>query len=432
VENQRTFRRSIEEDRVLGGVCAGIARQYRLDLTRVRLAFLILTLFFGFGLFAYLALWLAVPEQDKTEADWEIQPSGLLTWIGRILLSLFVPAVFFIVMRIGFIWLREGQAHQVLIALVAVIWGVGGVALLYVIANAIVEQLSPRWRSAMLPFVFVGPALAILSWYLFIPVLRSLHASLMDARTDAFVGIDNYVYAFTDRTMVEAFRNNVIWLVVGTGLTVAFGLLIAVLADRTHPVFEVVSKSIIFVPMAISFIGAGVIWRFVYAFRPPGQPQIGVLNGIITALGGEPLGWLTIQPWNTLLLVAVLIWMQAGFAMVIFSSALKGVPSELLEAGRIDGANEVQVFANITIPYISGTIITVSTTILLLTLKIFDVVWAMTGGQFGTNVIGTVFWRQMFTFVHNGRASSIAMILLILVLPVMWYNLRQFQEQEAF
>jgi len=368
---------------------------------------------------------------ERIEAYERIRGSEFLAWIYRIVLSVVVPLIFFIVMRAGFLWLREGDAHQVLIAVVAIVWGIGGFALLYVIANMLVEQLPDQWRSALLPFVFVGPALAILSYYLVMPVVRSFLASFQDAGTQSFVGLDNYAYAFTDRVMRESFRNNVMWLVLGTGFTVIFGLLIAVLADRTHPAFENGVKSLIFLPMAISFIGAGVIWRFMYASRPAGTPQIGVLNAIWVALGGEPIGWLVMEPSNTIMMIVVLIWMQTGFAMVILSAALKGVPQELLEAGRIDGANEPQIFLRIMVPYIQGSIITVSTTILLLTLKVFDVVWAMTGGQFGTNVIGTVFWRQMFTFRHNGRASAIAIVLLILVIPVMWYNLSQLK-QEAF
>ena len=368
---------------------------------------------------------------EKTEILGRTVGSELLTWLYRIVLSVVVPVVFFIVMRAGFIWLRRGDAHQVLIAAVAIVWGIGGFAMLYVIANSIVEQLPDEWKTALLPFVFVGPGLAILAWYLVMPVIRSFVNSFQGPTASNFVGLENYLFIFTDRVMLEAFRNNVLWLVLGTGVTVAFGLLIAVLADRTVGPFETAVKSLIFLPMAISFIGAGVIWRFMYAFKPAGQPQIGVLNAIKVALGGEPVGWLTISPTNTLLLIVVLIWMQTGFAMVILSAALKGVPEELLEAGRIDGANEVQVFFRIMVPYIQGSIVTVSTSILLIALKIFDIVWAMTGGQFNTSVIGTVFWRQMFTFRHNGRASAIAMVLLVLVLPVMWYNLQQL-EQEAF
>jgi alpha-glucoside transport system permease protein len=430
--NNRVFRRSVEDDRIFGGVCHGIAKHYGLDLGRVRWAFLLLTLFFGFGIAAYLTLWIIIPEEEIEIKDWEQRPVGILPWLGRVLISFVSPLILFIVFRAGFIWLRESEANQLLVAFVAIIWGVGGAALLYVVSNYIVEQFSPRWTSALLPFVFVGPALAILGWYLVMPVFRSLRASFYGANSEQLVGLDNYIYVFTDRVMLEAFRNNIYWIILGTGLCVVFGLIIAVLADRTHPSFEVGIKSLIFLPLAISFIGAGVIWRFVYAFNPAGQAQVGVLNAIKTALGGDPVGWLTIQPWNTPMLIIVLIWMYTGYAMVILSAALKGVPAELLEAGRIDGASEVQVFLRIMIPYIQGTIITVTTSILLFSLKIFDIVWAMTGGQFGTNVIGTVFWRQMFTFVNDGRASAIAIVLLVLVLPVMWYNLSQLEEQEAF
>jgi alpha-glucoside transport system permease protein len=428
----KTFRRSIDDNSVIGGVCEGLAKHYGLDAGRIRWAFLVLSLFFGFGILAYIALWIAIPRAEGAAEEEEGRPTGLVSWVARIGISLIVPLIFFIVMRAGFIWLREGEAHQILIAVVAIVWGVGGTALLFVISNAIVEQLNPKWRSALQPFVFVGPALVILGWYLFMPVVRSLRASFFGANGAEFVGLENYVYVFTDRVMLQAFRNNLLWLILGTGFTVIFGLLIAVLADRTHPAFEVIVKSIIFMPMAISFIGASVIWRLVYAYKPASQQQIGLLNAIITAFGGEPVGWIAEEPINTLLFIVILIWMQAGFAMVILSAALKGVPTELLEAGRIDGASEVQIFFNIMIPYIQGTIITVATSILLNTLKVFDIVWAMTGGQYGSHVIGTVFFRQMFTYGHDGRASAIAIVLLILVIPMMWYNLKQFQEQEAF
>ena len=223
------------------------------------------------------------------------------------------------------------------------------------------------------------------------------------------------------------------WIVFGSTLSVVVGLLVAVLADRSK--FERVSKSLVFLPMAISFVGASVIWNFIYEVRPPDAPQIGLLNAIAVALGGDPHPWdkwAAIAPWNNLFLVLIVIWLQTGFAMVLFSAALKGIPEELLEAGRVDGANEVQLFFRIMVPYIMGTIITVWTTVIIFTLKIFDVVWVMTGGQFGTHVIATQFYRQSFTARNSGVGSTIAIILLITVIPVMIYNLRQFREQEAF
>jgi alpha-glucoside transport system permease protein len=214
---------------------------------------------------------------------------------------------------------------------------------------------------------------------------------------------------------------------------VAFGLVVAWLADRSK--FERLSKSLIFLPMAISFVGASVIWNFMYEVRPIDAPQIGLLNAITVALGGQPHPWdkwAAIAPWNNLFLIIIVIWLQTGFAMVLFSAALKGISEEILEASRVDGATEMQIFLRIMIPSIMGTIITVWTTIVIFTLKIFDVVWVMTGGQFGTHVIATQFYRQSFTARNSGIGSSIAIILLLAVVPVLIYNLRQFREEEAF
>jgi alpha-glucoside transport system permease protein len=256
---------------------------------------------------------------------------------------------------------------------------------------------------------------------------------LQQLSSQAFVGLSNYRAVFTESLMLEAFRNNLMWIIFGSTFSVVFGLLIAVLADRSS--FEKTAKSLIFLPMAISFVGASIIWNFIYEYRPEGQTQIGLLNSIVTGLGGTPQAWpqwVEIVPWNNLFLIVIVIWLQAGFAMVLFSAALKGIPEELLEAGRIDGANEFQIFFRIMIPYIRGTLISVWTTIVIFTLKIFDVVWVMTGGQFGTHVIATQFYRQSFTNRNSGFGSAIAIVLLIAVVPVMIYNLKQFREQEAF
>jgi alpha-glucoside transport system permease protein len=217
---------------------------------------------------------------------------------------------------------------------------------------------------------------------------------------------------------------------VGTSVSVILGLLIAVLADRSR--FEVVAKAIIFLPMAISLVGASVIWRFIYAYAPEGQPQIGLQNAILAAFNIPPQSWLTLQPWNNIFLVLVMVWAQTGFAMVLLSAALKGVPSDLLEAAQVDGATEVQSFFRIIIPYIQSTILTVTTTIAIGTLKIFDVVFVMTGGQYGTSVVGTEFYRQFFTNRNFGYGSAIAIVLFVAISPVIIYNLRQLQKQEGF
>jgi alpha-glucoside transport system permease protein len=252
-------------------------------------------------------------------------------------------------------------------------------------------------------------------------------------QSDAFIGFRNYVDIIYKPDLRVALRNNALWIVFGSTFSVFSGLLIAVLADRSR--FERTSKVFIFLPMAISFVGASVIWNFIYEFRSIELPQIGLLNAIVVGLGGQPhnwVGWVDIAPWNNLFLIIIVVWLQTGFAMVLFSAALKGIPEELLEAARVDGATEVQIFLRIMVPYIRGTIITVWTTIVIFTLKIFDVVWVMTGGNFGTEVIATQFYREAFTNNNKGLGSAFAIILLVAVIPVMIYNLRQFRDQEAF
>jgi alpha-glucoside transport system permease protein len=228
--------------------------------------------------------------------------------------------------------------------------------------------------------------------------------------------------------MVTAIRNNLEWLVIGTTVSTAMGLAIAVLADRSR--FDRTAKTFIFLPMAISFVGAGIIWQFVYSYQPPVAPQIGLLNAFLGQFGIGPISWLTTEPINTFMLIVILIWAQTGFAMVILGAALKGVPDELLEAGRIDGASEWQIFQRIIVPAIWPTIITVATTVAILTLKIFDIVWAMTRGNFGTEVIASLQFKQMFVYFDYGRGSALAIILLVAVTPVIWYNLRSFRSRE--
>jgi alpha-glucoside transport system permease protein len=369
---------------------------------------------------------------DKTQSG----PAGPFTWLGtnlgRIVVSLIVPILTFVILWQGYIFLRDSDAPKLVIVLVAIVWGVGGVALLFFVTNWLVEKLPGNWVRHIQPYVFVGPGLALLTWFLALPVIRTLFLSFMDETSTKFVGLENFRYAFTDRIMLEAFRNNLLWMVIGTSVCVTLGLLIAVLADRSK--YESVYKSIIFLPMAISFVGSGVIWKFVYAYKGEGVgiQEIGLLNAIVVALGGQSQAWLSTPPWNNFLLIIIMVWMQTGYAMVLLSSAIKGIPSELLEAARVDGATETQAFFRITVPYIQGTIITVTTTILIFSLKLFDIVRVMTGGNNGTNVIANEFYIERFTYNSPGRASAIAIVLLVAVIPIMVYNLRQFRERKAF
>jgi alpha-glucoside transport system permease protein len=343
------------------------------------------------------------------------------------LLAVILVLVLFVALYAGFVFLRDSQTSPVITALFAIIWGVGGVATLYFVGNNLVEKLPHGWTTRLQPFIFVGPAIALLAWYLAVPTVRTLVLSLQNANSTAFVGLQNFADIFSSRIMQEAFTNNLLWMFVGTALVVVFGLLIAILADRS--VFENIAKSLIFLPMAISMVGAGVIWKFVYDFNP----QIGLLSAGVTSLGGESQDWLRqVMPWNNLFLIIVMVWLQTGFAMVLFSAAIKGISDELLEAARVDGAGEITIFFKIIIPSITGTIVVVITTVVIFTLKLFDIVMVMTGGQFGTEVIGVRFYREMFTNNNSGFASAIAIVLLIAVIPVMIYNLREFNKRRAF
>ena len=360
---------------------------------------------------------------------------GVLEWlatgIGRILIAVAVPILTFVGLWQGFLFLRDAEASRWMIALVAIFWGVGGVLMLYLVANLVVESMPDQWTRRLQPFVFVGPAIAILVWYLAIPTGRTAWISLFDRSSENFVFLRNYFAVFTERTMLTAFLNNLGWMVIGGSLTIIVGLVVAVLADRSG--FERIGKAFIFLPMAISMVGAGIIWNFVYVVRDPSAPQIGLLNALVVGLGGTPRSWTSMTwPWNNFFLIIIVVWLQAGYAMTLFSAAIKGIPAEHLEAARVDGATEWEVFTRIMLPSIQGTIITVATTVIIFTLKIFDVVIVMTGGQYGTQVIATEFYRQYSTYRNFGYGSAIAIVLLIAVIPVMIYNLRQFGEREAF
>jgi alpha-glucoside transport system permease protein len=353
-----------------------------------------------------------------------------------IITALLPLAISVFVLVWGFFFIRDLQLNkstvpQLVTVLLAIVWGVGGIVLLFTTANFFIEQLSDVWTQRLQPFVFIGPAVGMLIWGMVLPTVKTLVASFYDESSLGFVGLKNFIFVFSDPGMLTVFRNSVLWIVFGTGFTVSAGLLIAILADRSR--FEVAAKTLIFMPMAISFVGAGVIWNFIYAVKPITAPQIGLLNALVVANGGQPQAWTAFfQPWNNFFLIAIVIWLQTGYAMVLLSAAIKGISAEILEAARVDGANEIQLFFQIMLPQITGSIIAVTTTIIIFTLKIFDVVWVMTGGQYGTSVIATEFYRQYFTYNNNGIGSTIAVLLFIAVIPVMIYNVRKFAERETF
>ncbi len=318
--------------------------------------------------------------------------------------------------------------NRILSAIAAIVVGSGGVIGLFFLANYLVEKLPRKWRSQILPWVYTLPAILFLSAYLVLPTLRTIFLSFFDRRSTEFVGLENFQFALTDSSMLIAFRNNMLWLVLVTTISVGLGLAIAVLVDRVR--YEAVAKGLIFLPMAISFVGASVIWRFMYAYNPPGAEQIGLLNAFVTGLGFEPIGWLVNKSINNFALIVIMIWLQTGFCMVLLSSAVKGIPQDIIEAARMDGASEFQIFWRIIIPTISSTITVVATTVLVLVLKVFDIVFVMTAGNLDTDVVASLMIKQMFNFRHFGRGSAIAVILLIAVIPIMVVNIRRFQQQE--
>ena len=242
-------------------------------------------------------------------------------------------------------------------------------------------------KSVLRPYIFIAPAVIILVIFILYPVVETLRLSFFNKTGFEFVGIKNYVWAAKDPEFKRAILNNLGWLLVVPTLSAFFGLVIAYLADRLW--WGTIAKSIIFMPMAISFVGAGVIWKFVYDYRGPGDDQIGFLNAVVVSLGFEPQAWMTIPVWNNLFLMAIMIWIQTGLAMVIFSAALRGIPKEMIEAARIDGASEFKIFTSIIIPYLEKTILVIWTIITILVLKIFDIILAMTNGQWNTCLLYT-------------------------------------------
>jgi len=314
----------------------------------------------------------------------------------------------------------------------ATVGGVAGCYGFFYFLNMLVEGLPRRLSLAIIPYAFVLPAVGVLGVFLLYPAVQTIVYSFANKDSTAWVGFDNYSNLLKDENFHTTLVNNLLWIIIVPALTVAFGLVIATLADKLSSRGEKLAKSIIFLPMAISFVGASTIWAFIYDYKPEGEQQIGLLNAVITKLGFAPVTWLQQEQFNVndMLLMVILIWMQAGFAMVLLSSAIKAVPVETLEAARIDGANELQIFFRVIVPQIRGTIITVFVTVLIMVLKVFDIVFVMTNGNFKTSVIALDFYNALFRAFDQGRASAIVVILLIIMIPVLIYQVRHFREEE--
>lgn len=322
--------------------------------------------------------------------------------------------------------------NDILFGLGAIIFGVVLSYGLFWVLNLLFNLLPQKILDRIQWLAFVIPALVLVTLVLVLPIIQTIVWSFMNARVTEFVGFDNYVKLFTDPQFLGVLLNNFLWVLVVPAITVAIGTAVATLSNQVGPTREKIFKSLIFMPMSISFVAAATIWSFTYAYVPPGRPEIGILNSLLTAAGGEAQPWLTIDAGrlNSFLLMAVLVWLQVGYSMVIISAAIKAVPEETLEASRIDGANAWQVFAKIILPQVWGAIMSVFVTVLILVMKIFDVVLAMTGGTFNTSVLALEWYRVFFQGGQIGPASAIVVVLFILIVPLMYVQITTVKKQE--
>ena len=324
------------------------------------------------------------------------------------------------------------MTYKILNTLITVIVGVGAAVILYWVLNKIAELLPGRWEDRIKPYLYILPAYAALLFYLVYPAVQTFVFSFANATSTEWVGWDNYTTLLESKNFQDTLFNTLLWMIIVPVVVVALGLAMAVLADRLKPRWESMSKTIIFLPMAISAVGAGVVWGLIYNYRPEGREQIGLQNAIVTALGFDPVAWLQVTTLhiNSLFLMIMLMWAQVGFSMVLLSAAVKSVPEDTLEAARIDGADERSIFFRVVVPQIWGSVLTVYVTTLIGVMKIFDIVYVMTNGGFNTNVVGNEFFNQLFSNFNNGAAAAIVVMLMIATIPIMWYQVRNFRREE--
>jgi len=371
------------------------------------------------------------PDAQETPPGGPVNTSGGRSSRVKAVVGTMGLAVIITVLVIGFQLMYQYPPPKLLQVPLGLIGGVGGAMVLFYFLNMLVESLPGDWSRRIMPYAFLLPGFGLIALLLIYPTVQTILYSFQDRNSEAWVGIDNYTDVLSDPDMQTTMVNNLLWLALVPAVTVLLGLGVAQLSDKLAPRWEKVAKSVIFLPMAISFVGAATIWRFVYA-ESQGEDQIGLLNAIVTKLGFEPVAWLRFTDWNVndMLLMVILVWLQTGFSMVLLSAAIKSVPEETLEAARIDGANEWKIFWQVVVPQIKGTLITVFITVLILVLKVFDVVYVTTGGLYETNVIGLRFFQEIFERGQNGLASAIVVLLLIAVLPVLVYQVRHFRAEE--
>jgi len=325
------------------------------------------------------------------------------------------------------------MAIKLVNAVTAIVGGIGGAVIIFWILNKLAESLKGRWEDRVKPWMFAGPAILAIAVYLIYPAIVTIEYSFANEDSTAYVGVKNYTDLVTDKTFLSVITNNLLWIIIVPALTVVLGLGVAVLTDRLRPRGEKLTKTFIFLPMAISMVGAATIWRTIYDYQPEGAPQTGLLNAVLGFFNRAPVFWYGTSTLhlNSLMLMIILIWTQVGFSMVLLSSAVKSVPEDTVEAGRIDGAGERRIFFNIIVPQIWPTVITVFITVLIGVMKVFDVVYVTTNGAYNTDVIGRRFYDELYTQGNNGYAAAIVVILLIAIIPVLIYQVRHFRQEEA-
>lgn len=373
------------------------------------------------------------PAQATVPSDQGLQPVKLLIGVLGVAVTLWLMLNLFLAFAYKPQWFFDSK---ILMGVLGLVVGVGGAAILFWFINLAIEALPRKLEHGLVPYAFLLPGFSLIGLMLLFPTIQTVHYSFANRDSTAYVNPiwDNFTRLFKDPSFISAILNNLLWLAIVPAVTVALGVVVAVLADKLSASSEKWAKSFIFLPMAISFVAASAIWKTqVYAVQPEGRDQTGMLNAVVQQFGGTPQDWLAIDTarLNSLLLMVILIWLQTGFAMVLLSSAIKGVPEDTLEAARIDGASEWQIFWKVVLPQIRPTIITVFITVVILVMKVFDIVYVLTNGRNNTDVIANRFYNEIFSRGQAGLASAIVVVLLVAVIPILIFQVKQFREQEA-
>ncbi len=364
-------------------------------------------------------------------ANWRMTLMGLA---GMVLIGWFVGNAFLALAYYpGWFEIGVPLVDKIIQALLAMVFGIGGAFAFFASMNMFVNGLPGRLGQFLMPYAYVLPGYFTIGLILLYPTIQTINYAFANKDSTAYVDpfYANFLAVLQSNEFLQTIWNNVLWLLLVPASVVVIGLIVAVLADKLSPQGEKLSKALIFLPMAISFVGAATIWQFIYHYQPRSE-QIGLLNAIVGALGSEPQAWMQLEKGaiNSLLLMVIVVWLQVGYAMVLLSTAIKNVPEDTIEAARIDGASESKIFFRVIVPQMRGTMITVFVTVFIMVMKIFDIVYVMTNGSYKTNVIANMFFQELFINQNAGRASAIVVLLLLAIIPVLIYQVWHFKREE--